>query len=148
MTVVSSDSFVLSTPQSRAAKGPLVRVELQPGRYVKMYRADAIEAGHIKPDPAPPGGTKKRTPAEDKAIRPEGDKSVPRPPAPTPLNPPEEGKADDLTVIQGVGQATARALKARGIASFDELRAALEAGRLDFLTTHVRGAIEDYFGTD
>ena len=30
-------------------KGPLVKVKIGPGRYAKMHRQDAIEAGLLKP---------------------------------------------------------------------------------------------------
>ena len=135
-----------------AGKGPLVRVHLGRGRYVKMYREDAERQGYLQP--------KARRGAEDKLRAPEGDKGAQTPRAQTPgaqtpgaqtheteeENLPGCGgvgeaprkEADDLTEIPGVGEATARALEARGIRAFAELRTA----SLEGLPGRIRAAIE------
>ena len=126
-------------------KGPLVRVELQPGRFVKKYEEDAVLDGYAEDEdgvwrlaaggPKKKGGkpqeTKIRKPQEDKGKRPAEEKApAEEPPVP----------ADDFTVIDGVGPATARALAAHEIRTFDELREA----RLDFLTGQALAAIEEW----
>lgn len=122
-------------------KGPLVRVELQPGRYAKMYKQDAIEQGLIEPDEEEAeqssAGKKQRPPSQDKMRRPEKDKG--QAPEPEDAAPPEP--TDDFTEIDGVGPATARALAAHGVETFDELR---EAGELDYLSASVNAAIEEW----
>lgn len=127
MTVLrSSELFELSTPETRRAKGPLVTVQLQPGRFVKMHRQDAIAQGLLQPEEKaqPPTGDKMRPAAKDKAA------GIGAPTTP-----------DDLTTIPGVGQATARLLQARGINTFDQLR---QAATLDFLSAPARQAIEEW----
>lgn len=136
---ISTESFTKSTPQTRKAKGPLVRVELSPGRYAKMYRAD-VEAQ---------GLTDKVHPADrDKLSRPQTDKTAP--PAGDKMAPPQADKAaettpppepDDFATIDGVGKATARALAAHGITTFDQLKA---AGPLPYLTATVNEALEEW----
>src|SRR5690606_1125045 len=108
------------------------RVELEPGRYVKMYEQDAIEAGHIKPKRQEPAQEKQRRKVQDKQRLPAQDKA-----AEPELEP--EAEAADFTVIEGVGKATARALAANGVTTFDELQ---EAGELDYLSAGVNAAIE------
>ncbi|NUM47600.1 MAG: hypothetical protein HUU38_23095, partial [Anaerolineales bacterium] len=96
MTVLSSKSFTEINLKNRREKGPLVKVQIAPGQFVKMYRADAVEAGHLRAEKA-------RQPAEDKL----------RPPAESKASPLVEagafvggGGTDDLTTIPGVGLAT------------------------------------------
>lgn len=126
MAIISSKSFVISTPQTRAQRGPLIRVKLRDGQYQKLYEQDAIEQGLIPGKKQEPGQDKQRKPAKDKSRKPGQDKSEP---------------ADDLTTISGIGPASARLIVARGITTFDELRAASEAGKLDFLSSAVQTAI-------
>lgn len=133
MTVVSSDSFELENQQIRAQKGKLVRIQLQPGRFVKMYEQDAIAQGLIPGKAKPAGGDKSRPAQGDKMRRPGEDKS---PPAQG-----DKAAADDLTTITGIGPASARLLIARGITTFDELRAASAAGKLGFLGSAAQTAI-------
>jgi hypothetical protein len=125
MAVVSSKSFGKDNAQTRGQKGPLVRIQIGPGQYRKMYEADAIAQGLIVGKAQPPAQDKQRQPAQDKQRQP----------------PKEERPADDLSTIQGVGLATARMLAARGIATFDELRAASGAGKLNFLSSAAQTAI-------
>lgn len=117
-------------------KGKLVRVHLGGGRYVKMYEADAVAQGLI-PDP------KARPKPEDKMRRPEGNKAAtgalrqsdepePEPPAPPPV-------MADFESIEGIGPASARALAAHGITTFDALLAAAD---LSFLTPQAQEAVE------
>jgi predicted flap endonuclease-1-like 5' DNA nuclease len=115
MAVLSSKSFTDSTPASRANKGKLVKIEVSPGRLVKMYEADAIAAGHIK------AKTKALPAAEDKMLLPAENKT-----------------ADDFSAIPGIGPAAARAIAAHGIATYDDLKAA----DLSFLPKRAQEAIE------
>lgn len=122
MAIVSSKSFELVNAKTRQQKGPLVTVEISPGRHVKMYQADAEEQGLIQKS-RPAAEDKSLKPAEDKrregpserpGERREAETTVPQPSAP----------ADDLTEIDGVGKATARALAAAGIVTFEQLKTA------------------------
>lgn len=130
--ITSRDSWSIVTREMNMKKGPLIRVKLSEGRYVKMYEADAIAAGHIE---APPQ-TKAKPKPQDKQIKPQETKESEQP------DPEPETKAvEDFTVIDGVGPATARALEANGILTLDELR---DAGELDFLSASVNAAIETW----
>lgn len=124
-------------------KGPLVRVEISPGRYVKMYRQDAIREGRLKAQE--PAENKAQTPAQNK-----GRTVVDE----TPITGGDELLLDDdldisklppmpdpFKDIPGVGAATARALVSRGIRSFEQLRAA-NLDEMDYLSSSVREAIE------
>jgi len=126
MAILSKDSFKIVTQESNAKKGPLVKVQIRPGQYVKMYEADAIEKGFIKPKPKPQ--VKSKPPQEDKMQRPEENKEA-------------EPVSADFASIPGVGPATARAIVAHGILTFDQLR---EAGELPYLTGNVNKAIEEW----
>lgn len=136
MPTISSKSFTKSTPETRREKGPLVRVEISPGRYVKMHRAD-VEARELT--------DKVHAADEDKLSRPQGNKS--QPPQGDKLQPPQGDKAspepkaepDDFATIEGVGKATARALVAHKITTFEQLRV---AGPLDYVTPQAMAAIE------
>jgi predicted flap endonuclease-1-like 5' DNA nuclease len=102
-------------------KGPLVRVELEPGRFVKMHRGDARKMGLLEP-----ARGKKREPSGDKMRRPERDKVSTRilidSEEPEIVEVTIGGKAEDLTVVDGIGAATAAMLHERGILTLDELR--------------------------
>jgi hypothetical protein len=136
MATLSSKSFTVDTPQTRAKRGPLVRVEISPGRFVKMHEQDAVAAGHIKPKGRPPQEEDKQRPAG-------GDKSGAGQPAGKPAG--EPVTMDDLTTVAGVGRATARALQARGITTFEQLR---QAGPLDYLSPQTMQAIEQWRQAD
>jgi hypothetical protein len=128
MVVISNPrAWPLDNQQTRAKKGKLVRVRLGRGQVVKMYEADAIAQGLI------PGKAKPQ--AENKMRVPVGNKAVPDAPAE------ELPKPDDFTTISGIGPATARALIAHGIATFEQLRAAEE---LPYLTGKARDAIASW----
>ena len=157
MAIVSSKSFVINNQKTRAAKGPLVRVKLSPGRYVKMYEADAIAAGHLPPKAAPKVEKPKGKPAqENKGRRPEGDKVkvadvpllVETAVKETAVASAESGASaeagDDFTTIGGIGKATARLLAAHGIVTFDELREAATEGQLSFMSSQQQQAIETW----
>lgn len=72
-------------------KEKLVRVEIEPGRFVKMYPKDAAKLGY-----------KKREAPENKMLAPEENK-------------------DDFTTIEGIGAATAHKLWEAGYLTFDDL---------------------------
>jgi predicted flap endonuclease-1-like 5' DNA nuclease len=123
MTVITSkENWPADSQEIRMKKGKLIRVERAPGQIVKMYRADAERLGYIKAQEKPQD--KQRLPEQNKAPEPE-----------------EKPQADDFTVIPGVGPATARALAANGITTFDALRA---AGSIDYLTEKANQAIQDW----
>ena len=105
-------------------KGPLVKVQIGPRRWVKMYEADAIAKGYLPAKARPQAENKMRQPAADK-----GPAVV-------------EPVRDDFRVISGVGKSTVEALHERGIYTFDQLM----ESELDFLPGKVRLAIEAYFG--
>lgn len=157
MPVVSSKSFEVVNEKVRKGKGPLVKVEIAPGRFVKMYRADAVAQGLIKKDSSEDlgmtGGTKARVAEGDKMLRPSQDKKAAA--ADTAVNGEAgqgsadtaesggtPGGADDLTVIEGVGPATARALGAVGIVSFEQLRSAGRADLERVVSGNVLASIE------
>jgi len=113
-------------------KGPLINIQLpgQPGRMVKMYEQDAIAQGLI---PAPKETKKRgRPPGSNKMLKPQGNKSLKT----KELLPP-----DDFTEIPGVGMATARALQAHGIRTFEDLR---KASDLHFISESSRKKIEKH----
>lgn len=130
-------------------KGKLVRVELQPGRFVKMFEADAVAQGLIEKKKRPASGDKMRRPGGDK-----GNSPSPQPPptgrgsmasADEAAGEEKAAPLDDFTVIEGIGPATARALQARGIKTFEELRAANDLG---FLSSQAQTAIEQWRDDD
>lgn len=122
-------------------KGPLVRVEISPGRYVKMHRQDAIREGLLKAQE--PAQNKAQAPAQNK-----GRTVVDE----TPITGGDEPLPDDLDIskqppmpdpfkdIPGVGAATARALVSRGIRTFEQLRE-IDLDELDYLSAGARNAI-------
>jgi predicted flap endonuclease-1-like 5' DNA nuclease len=121
------DKWPLVTQELNMKKGPLVKVEIGPGQYVKMYEADAIKQGHIKSKPA----------EKNKMLTPERDKAKEE--AKPQYEPPKT--SDDFTEIAGVGPATARSLMAHGITTFQEL---IDAGDLDFVSPQTMKAIEEW----
>lgn len=177
MAILSSTSFEVVNAKTRKNKGPLVAVEIAPGRFVKMYRADAEAQGFLEPlpdavtgkftsegpkDSGPKDSGAKGRPAEGNKMRPAGqDKEAPS--ADTaeggdagqqaPASTAENGGAsvrDDFTVIEGVGPATARALAAAGIVTFEQLTAAAAVGGLEKVVASmtVREAIEKWLEAD
>lgn len=127
MALINKDSFSDDNARMRASKGPLVRVEIAPGRFVKMYRADAVP--WLGPDPkAAPAvtATKAAPPTENKMMPPVENKNA------------ETVEPDDFATIPGIGRASARALTARGITTFAQLR---QATSLDFLSPAAQAAV-------
>jgi large subunit ribosomal protein L21 len=120
-TITDRSTWTIDSQETRMNKGPLVTVRHPDGHYTKMYRADAIAAGLI-------AGEKARPAAGDKMMLPTENKSAPAQP-------------DDFTTIEGVGPAAARAMVARGITTFAELRAVKD---LSFLTKKARAAVETW----
>lgn len=99
-------------------KGKLIRVEISPGRFVKMYESDVKKETKIA-----------KKPTENKG-------------ALTPVNPdPVEVVSDTLADIPGIGKATERSLNDHGIYTFDQL---FIAGELPFLTDKSNQKIEDW----
>lgn len=152
MAVLSSKSFVIENDKTRKGKGPLIKVEIGPGQYRKMYQVDAVKAGliaapvhhggHGAHGDGGEGAGEKRREGEGNKMRPVegnkvkqagGEKGVSMETgAPSPLAPlPERrGGEDDFTSIPGVGRATAKLLKMRGVGTLDQLRAASKAKAL------------------
>jgi predicted flap endonuclease-1-like 5' DNA nuclease len=123
--ITNPKEWPVDNQEVRVKKGPLVKVEIGPGQFRKMYRSDAERLGLIKAQaPAP---NKMQLPAENKAPEPEPEQ--------------ESAPEDDFTAIPGVGKAAARALAAHGVATFDDLRA---AGELDYLSEKVNQAIAEW----
>lgn len=138
MATISKDSFSEDNARTRQGKGPLIKVEVSPGRYVKMYRADAEARGLVSPAQSSAAtATKAQPPTENKMLPPSGNKTAAAD-APPPQAPPA---ADDFTTILGIGRASARALVANGITTFAQLR---QATQLDFLSVTARQAVEQW----
>ena len=153
--IIDSKQWKLINQEARMNKGKLINVEISKGRYVKMYEADAIAQGKIKPPAA--AEKKLRIPPANKMWKPEANKVsspvVGDPGAVDPqaimveivkleneTPPPEElaTSQDDLTTIPGVGKASARALAAHGVETLEALKAAQD---LDYLPAKVLAAI-------
>lgn len=125
-------NWPVDNQEVRMRKGKLIRVEIGPGQFRKMYEADAIEKGYIKP---------KNQPAErDKMLRPQGDKVAGQKSVSVSAET-VSAPSDDFTQIPGVGPATARMLVANGITTFDQLR---QASSLSFLPERALQAIETW----
>jgi len=117
----------LITDEKNRQRGKLIKVEIAPGRFVKMYESD------VKGLKKPPKN-KKADPGQNKIKKPGGDKSAAQ-------EQQAEQAEDSFAEIPGVGPATERALKERGILTFDDLR---EAGELDYLTAGINANIEKW----
>jgi len=131
MAVLSSKSFAIDSPRTRAKKGKLIRVTLPAGNMVKMYTQDAIAMGLIAPPqtkamPAPENKMMPM-PAENKAQ-----------PAPSQVD--AELLPSDFKLIKGLGKASARMLVANGVTTCEQLRTA----DISFLPAKVQRAIEDW----
>lgn len=101
-------------------KGKLIAVEKSPGQIVKMYEADALRLGYIKPLPAQ--GNKMHQ-AEGNKVQ-EKETIVPGDSAWQPSAQESEEVYDDFSTIAGLGPATTRALVLNGITTFDKLMTA------------------------
>jgi predicted flap endonuclease-1-like 5' DNA nuclease len=126
--ITDKKNWELVTQEKNMKKGPLVKIPIGRGQFVKMYEADAIAKGLLPSKAKPQADNKMRLPTvmQNKSTPPE----------------PEEGSeppTDDFTTIPGVGPATARALVANGITTFEQLR---QAGALAYITSRTMQAIE------
>lgn len=128
--IKSRDSWSLETQEARNRKGPLIKVKLRSGQFVKMYESDAAAQGLIKKK-SDPQGKKIKKPEGNKIKKPEQDKAAPAAP---------EQIQDDFTIIPGVGPATDRKLHSQGINTFEQLK----NSDLD-LPEKVIEAIEEWF---
>jgi len=99
-------------------KGPLVGVRIRPGRFVRMYKADAMATSSI-PNRIGEGKRRKEV-LENKAVLPEEDKSLILASSPSPQM--TERKVDDFTTIPGIGSSMAAYLHDLGLLTFEELR--------------------------
>jgi len=124
--ITGKKNWELVTQEKNMKKGPLVKVQIGRGQYVKMYEADAIAKGLLPSKAKPPADNKMRLSTENKSAPPETEVESTPP-------------ADDFTTIAGVGPATARALVANGITTFEQLR---QAGALGYVTPKTMQAIE------
>jgi len=126
--ITDKKNWELVTQEKNMKKGPLVKIPIGRGQFVKMYESDAIAKGLLPSKAKPQAENKMRLPTATQ------NKSAPQEPeavsAPT---------ADDFTTIMGVGPATARALVANGITTFEQLR---QAGALTYVTPRTMQAIE------
>jgi len=131
MAVLSSKSFAIDSPRTRAKKGKLIRVTMPAGNIVKMYTQDAVAMGLI----APPQTKAMPAPAENKMMpMPAENKAQPPPQNDNELLP------SDFKLIKGLGRASARMLVAQGITTCEQLRTA----DVSFLPPRVQKAIEDW----
>jgi len=108
---------------SNMNRGPLVKVQLSPGRWVKMYEKDAIEKGLL---------IKQRKQSENKMIQPQEEKKI------EPVL--EKAEWDDFTEIHGVGKATDEQLHAHGVHIYDQLLNA----PIEYLNPKAKQAIKDW----
>jgi predicted flap endonuclease-1-like 5' DNA nuclease len=128
-TITDPKSWPVDNQEVRMRKGPLIKVQIGPGQYRKMYQADAEAAGLLKAKPQVQN--KMQAPAQNKA--------------PKLAQPVEEAPpAADFTTIPGVGPATARALTAHGITTFEQLR---HINSPDFLPPKAVQAIADWLNS-
>lgn len=125
MALIISDT--VNRQEDKMKKGKLIRVELQPGRFVKMYEQDAIDQGLI----TAPKQQKMKPAQENKMVQPAEVKTKPLP----------QSEPDDFSEINGIGKATSRAIVANGLETFAALRA---AGDLSFLTPSAQTAVEKW----
>jgi len=132
MAVLSSKSFSIDSPKTRAKKGKLIRVTLPAGNMVKMYTQDAIAMGLI----APPQNKAMPAPAENKMMPMPAENKVQ--PAPSQVD--ADLLPSDFKLIKGLGRASARMLVANGVTSCEQLRTA----DVSFLSPKVQKAIEDW----
>jgi predicted flap endonuclease-1-like 5' DNA nuclease len=126
--LTDKNKWPLVTQEANMKKGPLVKIPIGRGQFVKMYEADAIAQGKLPAKAKSPAAmqNKMRLPVENKTAPQEPEaESAP--------------SADDFTSIPGVGPATARALAANGITTFEQLR---QTGTLGYVTPRTMQAIE------
>lgn len=121
-------------------RGRLITVEKSPGHFVKMYEADALRLGYIKPQPAQ--GNKMRPAEGNKAENPsdlivDGEQSA----AEELITSIADEISVDFSAIAGLGPASARALELNGITTFEQLK---KATNLDFLPQRAQTAIEKW----
>jgi len=128
--ITDKKNWELVTQEKNMKKGPLVKVKIRGSQFVKMYEADAIAKGLLPSKAKPQADNKMRLPTDMQ------NKSTP--PEPEVESAP---LADDFTTIPGVGPATARALVANGITTFEQLR---QAGVLTYVTPRTMQAIEKW----
>lgn len=116
-------------------RGPLIKVQLGPHRYAKMYEMDAIEKGLIpKPGRLPSDkGEKSRSQAENKMIKPEENKGE----IGQEKTVPDRVEWEDFTEIQGIGRASCSALYDNGVHTWEDL---LDAD-VSFLNPKARAAV-------
>lgn len=119
--IQSKKNWPLENQESRMKKGKLVRVEISPGRFIKMHEADLSENKLAVSD----ANKIDKSGASNKAA---SDAAG---------DPPIE--ADDLSSISGVGKASERVLNDHDFYTFKDLAA---AGELAFLTPKVNEKIQ------
>jgi predicted flap endonuclease-1-like 5' DNA nuclease len=132
--ITDKKNWELVTQEKNMKKGPLVKIKIGRGQFVKMYEADAIAKGLL------PSKAKPLT--QNKMLDPTATQNKSAPTEPEAESTPP---VDDFTTIQGVGPATARALVANGITSFEQLR---QAGALAYVTPRTMQAIEAWRNDD
>jgi predicted flap endonuclease-1-like 5' DNA nuclease len=119
-------------------------VELAPGRFAKMHKQDAIEAGLFQAKKREPQEDKMRRPAEDKAegkgAEEQGSGGAKETAAQGLAELERAEDVDDFTVIPGVGPSTAENLWLLGFRRLEELRS--PSADLNELDARARRAIE------
>ena len=108
----------------------LVKVQLGPHRFAKMYEDDAIKRGLLK----------KKAPTANKMVAPQENKMVTPPEDKREAPEFEKAQWDDFTEIHGVGKATAELLQEHGVHYFDELLYA----QIEFVNPKAKQAIEEW----
>ena len=114
--------LIVDNTKKKKKKGKLVTVNQGKGRGIKMYLEDAIEAGLHKP------AQKIKLAEENKMLVPDETKQ----------QEPEPEAQDDFTTIDGIGKASDRLLKSRGVNTFDQLREA----NLESFSTSIQNAVD------
>lgn len=127
-------------------RGPLIKVQIGPHRYAKMYEADAIKQG-LTPKrgklPSDKGSTPPPTLTPDPLSarissgqgRGENDPALSEPPQRVVL---PRDEWEDFTEVPGIGKASCEALHANGIYTYEDLLIA----DVSFLTAKAQKAVE------
>ena len=124
MPVIQSKSdWSIETQELNMKKGKLVRVQIGPGQFIKVYEADLRNKAQV--------------PTQNKILKSETQNKGAADPGPE--DQPAADPGDDLSSIPGIGKASARVLNEHGIWSFVDL---FKAGELDYLSQKINEKIQ------